>query len=189
MGRARNGQAIRGSRRTAAQLRLLRQFIIEVEAAKDLDAWRRARCVLRYIEGESVVALAKEMGVHRSAPTKWMQWFDVDGVDGLRTRTAPGRPPRLTLEQRAEVTRVVESGPVAAGFRSGVWTGALVGEWIKERFGVEYHSQHIPRMLHQLGFSVQRPRKRLARADREAQAFWLRKVFPAIKKKQTPAEA
>jgi transposase len=69
-----------------------------------------------------------------------------------------------------------------------VWTGALVGEWIREHFGVAYHPHHIPRMLHQLGFSVQRPRKRLARADAEAQALWLRRTLPAIKKKQPRAE-
>jgi hypothetical protein len=37
--------------------------------------------------------------------------------------------------------------------------------------------------LHELGFSVQRPRKRLARADAQAQAAWLKEKLPAIKKK------
>jgi transposase len=41
-------------------------------------------------------------------------------------------------------------------------------------------------MLNDLGFSVQRPRKRLARADAEAQETWLRETFPAIKKKRLP---
>lgn len=53
---------------------------------------------------------------------------------------------------------------------------------IEQRFGVRYHNHHIPRLLNQLGFSVQRPRKRLARADAEAQAVWLRDKFPATKK-------
>ena len=52
-----------------------------------------------------------------------------------------------------------------------------------------YHNQHVPRLLHKLGFSVQRPRKRLARANSEAQDYWLRKRFPSIKKKPLPAEA
>jgi hypothetical protein len=34
-----------------------------------------------------------------------------------------------------------------------------------------------------LGFSVQRPRKRLARADADAQVLWLRKRLPAVKEK------
>jgi transposase len=45
----------------------------------------------------------------------------------------------------------------------------------------------LPRLLHQLGFSVQRPRKRLARADREAQEIWLKKRLPAIKKRPLAA--
>ena len=63
----------------------------------------------------------------------------------------------------------------------------MIGDVIERRFGVRYHNQHVPRLLHQLGFSVQRPRKRLARADADAQAQWLREKFPAIKKKLRPA--
>jgi transposase len=189
MGRARNGQAVSDERRTPSEIRRLREFIAETQASQDLDSWRRGQCVLRYIEGETAANIARAVGMHRTAITKWLRWFDVDGIEGLRTRVNAGRSPRLSMEQRQEVARVVEAGPQAAGFRSGVWTGALVGEWIRERFGVEYHPQHIPRMLHQLGFSVQRPRKRLARADLKAQGLWLRKALPAIKKKQPPAEA
>lgn len=65
----------------------------------------------------------------------------------------------------------------------------MIGDLIEERFGVRYHNHHIPRLLHQLGFSVQKPRKRLARADAEAQEYWLRERFPAIKKKRKPVAA
>ena len=41
----------------------------------------------------------------------------------------------------------------------------MIGDLIEDRFGVRYHNHHVPRLLHQLGFSVQRPRKRLARAE------------------------
>jgi hypothetical protein len=47
---------------------------------------------------------------------------------------------------------------------------------------VRYHNHHIPRLLHPLGFSVQRPRKRLARADAPARELWLRVRLLAIKK-------
>ena len=92
----------------------------------------------------------------------------------------------------AEVSQVcglIEIGPQAAGYSSGVWTGPMIANLIEERFGVRYHNHHIPRLLGRLGFSVQRPRKRLARADAEAQAIWLRDKFPAIKKKRRPAAA
>ena len=63
-----------------------------------------------------------------------------------------------------------------------IWRGPMVGEMIRRLYGVRYHTHHIPRLLHQLGFSVQRPRKRLARADAESQAVWLRERLPAINK-------
>ena len=42
--------------------------------------------------------------------------------------------------------------------------------------------KYIPELLHKLGFSVQRPRKKLSRADHAAQEFWLRETFPKLKK-------
>jgi len=95
----------------------------------------------------------------------------------------------LTDAQRAELTGIVEAGPLAAGYQSGVWTGPMIGDLIQQRFDVRYHNHHIPRLLHQLGFSVQRPRKRLARADAMAQEHWRRVRLPAIKKKRRPAAA
>jgi transposase len=65
----------------------------------------------------------------------------------------------------------------------------MIGDVIEQRFGVRYHNHHVPRLLHQLGFSVQRPRKRLARADAEAQEYWLRVRLPTIKKKRGLAAA
>jgi transposase len=111
------------------------------------------------------------------------------GIDGLLTGVAPGAAPRLTDGQRAELTATIEAGPLAAGYQSGVWTGPMIGDLIEQRFAVRYHNHHVPRLLHQLGFSVQRPRKRLARADALAQEYWLRKRLPTIKKKRPPVVA
>jgi transposase len=61
----------------------------------------------------------------------------------------------------------------------------MIGDMIRKRFGVKYHNHHVPRLLHRLGFSVQRPRKKLAKADAEAQEYWLRTKLPALKKSPT----
>jgi transposase len=54
---------------------------------------------------------------------------------------------------------------------------------IEEEFGVAYHPGHVRKLLHNLGFSVQRPRRVLARADAEEQDRWHRRVYPNLKKK------
>jgi transposase len=181
------GHAIRRARRRGAQLRQLDEFILEAQLRNDLGEWRRGRAVRAYIDGRRVIEIASEAGVTRGSVNRWLQWYDVDHVDGLRTNVSDGPAPKLNDAQQAQLADVIERGPIAAGYQSGVWTGPMIGDLIEQRFGVRYHNHHVPRVLHQLGFSVQRPRKRLARADLERQATWLRETLPAIKKKRDSA--
>ena len=187
--RSRTGEAVSAAGRTPSARKKLRRFIDASKRRNDLDCWRRGRAVLGYIEDRPVIGLAKELSVSRSAINNWLLWYEAMGVDGLVTGKAPGRARRLSDTQREELRALIEAGPLAAGYSAGVWTGPMIGDLIDARFGVRYHNHHVPRLLHEIGFSVQRPRKRLASADAEAQAYWLRKTFPAIKKKRPPAEA
>jgi transposase len=189
MGRCKNGEAISPAGRTPAARKTLRRFLGTARNANNLDVWCRARAILGYIDGRRVVDLAAEADVTRGSVNRWLQWYDALGVEGLVTAIPPGPVPKLSEGQRDDLTALLESGPTAAGYTSGVWTGPMIGDLIAERFGVRYHNHHVPRLLHELGFSVQRPRRRLARADAEAQAVWLREKLPRIKKKPSPAAA
>jgi putative transposase len=128
-------------------------------------------------------------GCLRSSVNTWLRWYETLGADGLQTGKSTGAPRRLTDEQRAELAATIEAGPQAAGFTSGMWTGPMLREYISQQFGVGYHNHSVPRLLDQLGFSVQRPRKLLARADAEKQSEWVKERFPAVKKKRPPAVA
>ena len=189
MGRSRKGEAISPAGRTTEALAALRDFLKDAERRGDLGEWRRAKAVLGYLRGQRVVDLAGQIDVTRGSVNRWLQWYETDGVDGLRTKKAPGAAPKLSPEQEAELVDVVQDSPMAAGFSTGLWTGPMVGQVIRDRFGVSYHNHHVPRLLHRLGFSVQRPRKRLARADKDKQGVWLRERLPAIKKKRPPVGA
>ena len=181
---ARSGTALKPSRRTRRSLERVRGFSKGAKSRQDLAEWWRARAVISYIEGTSVINIAENLGVTRGSVNRWLQWYNVCGLDGLRTGDRSGRPPRLTTEQRSKLVALIEAGPLACRFDTGIWTGPMIGELIRRQYGVTYHVHHIPRMLHSLGFSVQRPRKRLARADAEKQEIWVTKRLPAIKKKR-----
>lgn len=182
MARSRNGEAIRPARRTAPEIARLKKLLNEARRSGDLDEWRRAKAVLGYLDGRRVVALSDQLGVTRGSINRWLQWHDKLGADGLRTRVPPGPAPRLSQDQLDVLVASIEAGPQSVGFTAGVWTGPMIGDWIHRRFGVRYHTHYVPALLRELGFSVQRPRKRLAKADADAQARWLRERLPAIKK-------
>jgi transposase len=187
--RSKPGQAIHAKWLTPHERAKLRALIATAKKAGDLLTWRRARAVWGYINGKSVLKLVEELDVVRASANNWIRWYDGGGTDALKPRKAPGAPPKLSEKQRAELETLIEAGPQAAGYMGGVWTGPRIGDLIRKKFGVRYHNHHVPRLLHQLGFSVQRPRKRLARADKEAQERWLKKRLPAIKKKPPAVEA
>lgn len=183
MARSKTGEAISARGRSPSARKKLRRFIRQRAKGGDLAEWRRGRAVLCYIERRRVVEISAELDVTRGAVNRWLGWYEAMGIEGLLTGKAPGRTPKLTEAQRRELTEIVEAGPLSAGYPSGVWSGPMIGDLIERRFGVRYHKHNVPRLLHELGFSLQRPRKRLARADGEAQATWLRQRLPAIKKK------
>jgi hypothetical protein len=56
------GQAIWAGRLKPAEVEGLRELLREATAVKDLAMWRRAKCVLGYIDGRAAIDLAKEIG-------------------------------------------------------------------------------------------------------------------------------
>jgi len=182
MARSKTGEAISAGRRTPAAMEELEAFLDAAQRAGDLREWRRAKAVADYLGARRVVDIALDLRVTRGSVNRWLQWYEADAAEGLRTQKPPGAAAGLSEQQREQLAAIVEAGPLAAGFKTGMWTGPVIAQLIRDRFGVSYHNHHVPRLLHQLGFSVQRPRKRLAKADKDAQATWLRERLPAIKK-------
>ena len=98
-------------------------------------------------------------------------------MEGYRS----GRPSALTQKQRHELSDILESGPVSYGLDTATWSSPIIAWVIKEEFGVTYHPGHVRKLLHDLGFSLQRPRRVLAPADAKWQDPWHRHTYPNLK--------
>lgn len=143
----------------------------------------RLQAVVLNMEGKTSPEISDILKVHRSKVSIWLQSWQHNGVDGLLEGHRSGRPPGISQQQRQKLADILDSGPVAYGFTSGVWTSPMVARVIEEEFSVIYHPAHVSRILHELGFSVQRPKKNLAQADKKQQSRWIRYKYPNIKKK------
>jgi transposase len=155
----------------------------EAERAGAYRVAKRLRAVVLNAEGHTSSELARILQAHRSKVSQWLQRYQAEGVDGLLEGYRSGRPSQLTKKQQRHLGNVLDSGPVAYGLDSGIWTSSMIGWVIEEEFGVQYHPGHVRKLLHNWGFSVQRPRRVLARADKAAQDRWHRRIYPALKKK------
>jgi len=118
------------------------------------------------------------------AVSQWLKRARERGVEGLRRHPAPGRQPRLTAEQLAQLPALLERGAEAYGFRGQVWTCKRVAEVIRRTCGVTYHPAHVSRLLHAVRQRVQQPVQRATQRDAAAIQAWWRERWPAWEKKR-----
>ena len=110
---------------------------------------RRLQAIPELTNGASVRALAKQFGVSRQSIYRWGSAV-VNG-ESLKSRTAPGRPSRLTAPDLQKVRTLFHAGPQKAGFDLKRWTQAAFAHAIKEATKVDYHPDHVGRIMHRLG--------------------------------------
>src|SRR5260221_2223603 len=156
------------------------------QARLDWREGRRRRAWELKQLGWKQTAIAAALGVTSGAVSQWLTRARAEGVaEGRRAHPASGRPPKLTAAQRAQLPAMLDRGAEAYGLRGQVWTCKRVGEVIRRPFGVTYDPSHISRLLHRLGYRVQRPIERATQRDEAAIRGWWEQRWPALKKKPT----
>ena len=156
-------------------------------SAAELEA-RRRRAVDLLRDGKSNTEVARLVGADVSSVKRWKRAAAEHGSDALAAKPNRGRPPRLTPDQKQELASIVRAGPLAAGFRTNLWTCRRVAQVIRERFGVEYHRDHVGRVLHALGFTQQKPQRRASQRDEVAIQRWRKHHWKRIKKRAEEAK-
>lgn len=143
---------------------------------------RRIHAVLLNHQEYSSGEIAELLEASRSKVSLWLGQYETHGWEALLEGHRSGRPNELTSAQWSQLDSIIDSGPVAYGFSSGVWTSPMIGRVIQEEFAVGYHPGHVRKLLKALGFSVQRPRRALAKGDPVVQDRWQRYTYPRLKK-------
>ncbi len=144
---------------------------------------RRFRAIELLRQGLRPVDVARQLGVDRRSVRRWKAAYRREGAAGLRARPATGRPPKLDRRQRRQLERLLRRGAQAAGFPTDLWTCARIARLIRERFGVDYHVDHICRVLRAMGWSVQRPVRVASERDEKQIQQWLKRDWQNEKKK------
>jgi len=151
---------------------------------------RRLRAIELLRQGLQPHEVASRLGVDRRSVRRWNRAHRQGGASALNSKPVPGRPPKLSAEQRGELVNLVLQGPLAHGFQTDLWTCQRIAELIRRRFGVRYHPDHLGRLLHRCGLSPQRPHRRAKERNETEIARWVREDWPRIKKKPgAPARA
>ena len=158
----------------------------EAGRCRDARAARRMLALALVLEGSSREEAARHAGMDRRTLRDWVHRYDEEGLAGLRDRPRPGRKPRLTPGQEAELAAAVERGPDPE--RDGVvrWRRVDLEALIETRFAVRLHERSVGEVPRRLGFARLSVRPRRPKADAAAQAAF-KKASPSRSRRRCPS--
>ena len=143
---------------------------------------RRRRAIALLEQGLSLNEVARRIGCHASSVMRWRNVVDEAGTKGLEPKPVPGRPPKLQAKQKTKLIQALLKGAMAHGYRTDLWTTQRIADLIQKQFGVKYHKDHVGRLMHELGWSHQKPQRRASERREKDIEQWTREEWSRVKK-------
>jgi transposase len=147
----------------------------------DCLEWRRMQAWHLKQLGWKQRDIATALGASEGAVSRWLAAAATAGPEALHSRPIPGRPSRLTAEQRRALPDFLWHGAEAYGFRGDVWTCARVAHVLKEECGVSSSKSQVSRLLRDMGWTPQVPLTPALQRDERAIADWRAARWPELR--------
>src|ERR1700680_3730494 len=130
---------------------------------------RRLLGLAMAMEGAAREVAAKGAGMTRQTLRDWVIRYNERGIDGLKDKPKPGRPPRLKEAQLIEFDALVEKGPDLETDGVVRWRCVDLKTIVASKFGVDLSEDQIGRILKQRGYTRLSVRPRHPRTDEATQ--------------------
>ncbi|HEY6371345.1 MAG TPA: winged helix-turn-helix domain-containing protein [Candidatus Sulfotelmatobacter sp.] len=150
-----------------------------VKGSADLLEDRRKRALALLDSGESLNEAGRRIGCNPSSVMRCPTARRSQGIASafLSRTTAEVGPDATTAPGQPSSARAMMHG-----YRTNLWTTARIAELIRSQFGIQYHRDHVGRLMHSLNWSPQKPERRALERDENVIERWPQKDWPRIKK-------
>jgi transposase len=140
---------------------------------------RRRRAVELVEQGDSPTVVARILGVRPSSLHRWRRM--ARQPHGLQAKPLPGPTPRLSDYQLHKLEYFLRQGAHKHGWPNRLWTADRVAHLIHQRFGIDYHPEHVRKILkRRLDWSSQKPQRRAREQNEKEVERWRADEFPRI---------
>lgn len=148
-----------------------RMLQVRVQQASEPGERERCQAVLLAAEGVAQQVIGHGLGRSVRCVQRHLMRYRREGLGGMPTRKAPGKPARIPASLEPEVLRWVEAGPQAVGARGCVtWTHAHLARHLRAVHGVQVARATMGEWCRRHGVRPYRPSYRFLRADAQARA-------------------
>ena len=154
------------------------------KAAKDGKVVQRLLGIALILDGRGRSEAALLVGLDPQSLARAVQHYNADGIGGLKDRTSPGRPAKLTREQSAELKRMILAGPEDRDHGCPEYKVRHSVDLLKDTWGIGISPETARPPLHAMNLVPLVCRPRHHAADPVAEAEFKAKV-PAVLAKIT----
>jgi transposase len=153
------------------------------------EVFRNCLIILRSHAGCSIAQLAEFLGCSADTVKRVRRLYRQGGLGALHPRDSPGRPSRASAAFRAQLRQAVRACPLGLGYGFATWSAARLAEHLARTTGVRFGPDRMRRLLHEEGFSFQRPKHTLKGKRDEAAFARARQELQGLKKEALGPDA
>jgi transposase len=151
----------------------------------DKAVFRNATIILMSAVGRSKFSIAHDLGCCSATVDNIRKHYRQRGVAGLQPRKPPGRTSAATPAYRRALREAVNTPPQTLGYGFSVWSVARLNEHLKRQTKISFSEDQLRRLLHEEGFSYQRPKHTMKGKRNEAAFVQAQKELCTLKKKRS----
>lgn len=141
---------------TAHDRRQLSRALVEAQPTR---VFRRLQAVLLIAQGYSAIEAAQITGLSRRSVYHLVKRYLTNRlVDDLFDPSFAGRPPTALKITPARILAELKRSPLRLGYRTTVWTVALLADRLHQQYGCQISPRTLRRRMREMGLRCKRPR-------------------------------
>ena len=146
---------------------------LSAKGTKDGKVVQRVLGIVLILDGRGRSEAASLVGLGPQTLARAVEHYNADGIAGLSDRTSPGRPPKLTAEQSAELKRMVLAGPEDRENGCPEFKVRHIIDLVKATWGIHISPETARTRLHAMNLVPLVCRPKHHQADPIAQAAFM----------------
>jgi len=120
--------------------------------------YARSSGILMKADGYTFEAAAGKLGVCEKSVERWVQAYEMDGLEGLRLKPQPGRPSRYKGRRRERIIQLALKSPTLFGYLQQDWNLRLLARHLTKEVGIEIGKSRLSEILRDAGIVYKRPK-------------------------------
>jgi transposase len=125
--------------------------------------------ILQVWDGLTCSEVAKNIHKSDRYVSKWVNRYNESGLPGLKDARGGYSTGYLSDEEKQIIKEVFQKSPKDCGFNKSNWTIPMLKRWIDKNLHIIYKPSSLYDVVHNLGFTIQRPKKQNRNVDPQLQ--------------------